>query len=101
MTIRKSALITGIAGQDGSLLARSLLEDGFQVSGTFRRGSEEKLWRLKEMGIQEKLDLYEYEIGSSQSDLSKILANNFSFIFHCCFSYFTNAFLNQLASRPK
>lgn len=89
MTI-KNALITGIAGQDGSLLAKSLLEDGFQVSGTFRRGSENNLWRLKEIGIEEKLDLYEYEIGSSNTDLSKILSNNFSYIFHLAGDSYTH-----------
>jgi GDP-D-mannose dehydratase len=78
MTTRKNVLITGITGQDGSLLARSLLKDGFQVSGTFRRGYGENLWRLKEMQIQEKLELYEYEIGSGHADLAKILSKNFS-----------------------
>jgi GDPmannose 4,6-dehydratase len=82
MTTRKNVLITGITGQDGSLLARSLLKDGFQVSGTFRRGYGENLWRLKEMQIQEKLELYEYEIGSSHADIAKILSKNFSYIFH-------------------
>ena len=36
---RKSALITGITGQDGSYLAEFLLEKGYEVHGIKRRSS--------------------------------------------------------------
>ena len=36
---RKVALITGITGQDGSYLARLLLEKGYEVHGIKRRAS--------------------------------------------------------------
>jgi GDPmannose 4,6-dehydratase len=32
----KTALITGISGQDGAYLARFLLDKGYEVSGTYR-----------------------------------------------------------------
>ena len=35
----KTALITGIAGQDGSYLAELLLREGFEVHGIVRRNS--------------------------------------------------------------
>lgn len=35
----KRALVTGVTGQDGSYLAESLLEKGYEVHGTIRRGS--------------------------------------------------------------
>ena len=35
----KSALITGITGQDGSYLAELLLEKGYKVYGLMRRKS--------------------------------------------------------------
>ena len=35
----KTALITGITGQDGSFLAEFLLEKGYDVHGTIRRSS--------------------------------------------------------------
>ena len=38
----KTALITGITGQDGSFLAEFLLEKGYEVHGTIRRRSEER-----------------------------------------------------------
>ena len=37
--MKKTALITGITGQDGSYLAEFLLEKGYEVYGVFRRGS--------------------------------------------------------------
>ncbi len=38
-TVRKTALITGITGQDGSYLAEFLLEKGYEVHGIKRRAS--------------------------------------------------------------
>ena len=35
----KTALITGVTGQDGSYLAEFLLEKGYEVHGTIRRSS--------------------------------------------------------------
>ncbi len=40
------ALITGIAGQDGSYLAEFLLEQGYEVHGVMRRTSTINTWRL-------------------------------------------------------
>ena len=42
----KSALITGITGQDGSYLAELLLETGYDVHGMVRRASTEKFDRI-------------------------------------------------------
>ncbi|MFZ5444653.1 MAG: GDP-mannose 4,6-dehydratase [Myxococcota bacterium] len=42
----KSALITGITGQDGSYLAELLLSKGYRVHGMVRRSSEEKFERI-------------------------------------------------------
>jgi GDPmannose 4,6-dehydratase len=87
----KSALITGITGQDGSLLAKKLVDEGFEVTGTFRRGSGDNLWRLKEMGIlnSENIRLHEHEIGSNSTSFFKLLSNNFDYIFHLAGDSFT------------
>jgi GDPmannose 4,6-dehydratase len=42
----KSALITGITGQDGSYLAELLVAKGYKVFGMVRRTSSENLWRV-------------------------------------------------------
>jgi GDPmannose 4,6-dehydratase len=53
----KKALITGITGQDGSYLAKFLLEKGYTVYGTFRRTSTQNFWRLNYLGIGDKINL--------------------------------------------
>ena len=42
----KTALITGITGQDGSYLAEFLLEQGYRVVGMVRRSSTENFSRI-------------------------------------------------------
>lgn len=85
----KKALITGITGQDGSLLARLLLHEGIQVSGTFRRGSGNNFWRLNEMEILDSLSLHEHTIGGNPMDLTRIVNQNFDYIFHLAGDSFT------------
>jgi GDPmannose 4,6-dehydratase len=46
-----TALITGISGQDGALLAAHLLERGADVIGTHRPARAPKMWRLRELRI--------------------------------------------------
>src|SRR6187399_1637694 len=52
----KSALITGITGQDGAYLARFLLAKGYEVHGLFARRGSDTLWRLRELGILEQVN---------------------------------------------
>src|SRR6476469_2545073 len=47
----KSALITGITGQDGAYLAKLLLAKGYTVFGVLARRSSDTLWRLRELGV--------------------------------------------------
>jgi GDPmannose 4,6-dehydratase len=47
--IMKTALITGITGQDGSYLAELLLSKGYSVHGTVRRISQPNLSNLKDV----------------------------------------------------
>ncbi|HUE29748.1 MAG TPA: GDP-mannose 4,6-dehydratase [Verrucomicrobiae bacterium] len=46
----KTALITGITGQDGSYLAELLLEKGYRVVGMVRRASTENFERVAHLG---------------------------------------------------
>ena len=45
----KSALITGVTGQDGSYLAELLLDKGYEVHGMVRRASTEKFERIEHL----------------------------------------------------
>ncbi len=60
----KTAIITGITGQDGAYLAQLLLEKGYQVYGTYRRTSSVNFWRIEELGIDRhpSLHLVEYDL---------------------------------------
>ena len=48
----RTALITGITGQDGSYLAELLLEKGYEVHGLVRRASHRRLERLEKIVSQ-------------------------------------------------
>jgi GDPmannose 4,6-dehydratase len=53
----QTALITGITGQDGAYLAGLLLDKGYRVVGlTPRRGSD-TMWRLRELGVLENIEI--------------------------------------------
>ena len=67
--MNKTALITGVTGQDGAYLARLLLEKGYQVAGLLARRSSETLWRLDELGIRERVTLIDGDV----CDLTAVL----------------------------
>ena len=48
----RTALITGVTGQDGAYLAKLLLEKGYEVHGLVARRSTDTRWRLRELGIE-------------------------------------------------
>ena len=65
----KSALITGILGQDGAYLAKSLLGKGYKVYGLIARRSTPSDWRLKFLNIREQVELIEGDL----VDISSII----------------------------
>ena len=70
----KSAIITGITGQDGAYLAEVLLEKGYKVFATFRRTSSVNFWRIEELGIDKhpNLHLIEFDLTDLSSSLRLI-----------------------------
>jgi GDPmannose 4,6-dehydratase len=56
----RRALITGIAGQDGSLLAELLLEDGYEVFGIVRRATSERFDNLA--GVRDRIELVQADL---------------------------------------
>lgn len=60
----KTAIITGITGQDGAYLAELLLAKGYTVYGTYRRTSSVNFWRIKEVGVHDdpRLILVEHDL---------------------------------------
>ena len=62
--MQKTALITGVTGQDGAYLSQLLLDKGYVVYGAYRRTSSVNFWRLHELGLQThpRLHLVEYDL---------------------------------------
>jgi GDPmannose 4,6-dehydratase len=58
----RSALITGITGQDGAYLAKFLLDKGYRVSGMLARRSTDTLWRLGHLGIVKDVRLIDGDL---------------------------------------
>lgn len=72
----RTAIITGITGQDGAYLAQLLLEKGYVVYGTYRRTSSVNFWRIEELGIDQhpNLRLVEYDLTDLSSSI-RLLQN--------------------------
>ncbi|GHV91882.1 GDP-mannose 4,6-dehydratase [Spirochaetia bacterium] len=60
--MNKTAMISGITGQDGGYLAKFLLEKNYKVYGLYRRGATDTFGKLKEHGILEKIELLDFEL---------------------------------------
>ena len=67
----KTALITGITGQDGAYLSKLLLDKGYTVYGTYRRTSSVNFWRIEEMGIRNhpNFHLRDYDLTDLSSNI--------------------------------
>ena len=63
----KTALITGITGQDGSFLAEFLLEKGYEVHGTIRRSSVDYRERIAHLEGRPHFHLHYADLGDSMS----------------------------------
>ena len=68
----KTALITGITGQDGSYLAELLLEKGYDVHGTIRRSSVDFRERIAHLEGKPHFHLHYADLGDSMSVLGVI-----------------------------
>ena len=61
----KTALITGITGQDGSYLAEYLLDHGYRVCGMVRRASVERFDRIEQ--LRDRVELIQGDLADQTS----------------------------------
>jgi GDPmannose 4,6-dehydratase len=75
--MRKTALITGITGQDGAYLAKFLLEKGYKVVGTVRSYATKSKYNFTYLGIKNDIIFEEVDL----SDITNIffLLKNYEF----------------------
>lgn len=68
----KTALITGVTGQDGSYLAELLLQHNYNVIGLYRRSSSSNLDRLYSIASHTNFSLVEFDLTDPSSCVSII-----------------------------
>src|SRR5947209_15212688 len=73
MSTGRSALITGVTGQDGSYLAELLLDKGYDVHGLVRRSSTEKFDRID--AIRDRLTLHQGDLLDQRSLVDALRAS--------------------------
>ena len=93
----KSAIITGITGQDGAYLAELLLEKGYEVYGTYRRTSSVNFWRIEELGISQhpNLKLVEYDLTDLASSIRLLQTANASEVYNLAAQSFVGVSFDQ------
>ena len=68
----KTALITGVTGQDGSYLAEFLIDKGYDVHGTIRRSSVDFRERIAHLEGHRNFHLHYADMGDSMSMLQVV-----------------------------
>ena len=71
--MKRTALITGITGQDGSYLAELLLEKGYDVHGMVRRSSTERSDRIEH--LRDRLTLHQGDLLDQRSLVDTLRAS--------------------------
>ena len=71
--MKKTALITGITGQDGAYLARFLLSKGYEVCGLLARRSTPTTWRLEHLGVLDRVRLIDGDLTDIASIVRALL----------------------------
>lgn len=59
---KKTALVTGISGQDSAYLSKLLLDHGYKVIGGARRSAERTYWRLEKMRVLDDIEIVDFDL---------------------------------------
>ncbi|CNE15148.1 GDP-mannose 4%2C6-dehydratase [Yersinia rohdei] len=96
----KTAIITGITGQDGAYLAELLLEKGYKVYGTYRRTSSVNFWRIEELGIDKhpNLHLVEYDLTDLSASIRLLQTTEATEVYNLAAQSFVGVSFDQPAT---
>ena len=94
---KKTAVITGITGQDGAYLTELLLDKGYTVYGTYRRTSSVNFWRLEELEVanHENLTLVEYDLTDLSSTIRLIQTSEATEVYNLAAQSFVGVSFEQ------
>ncbi len=91
----KTALITGITGQDGAYLAQFLKSKDYEVYGTFRRLSTPNFWRLQALDVYDKIKLVSMDLHDMSSMIEALSISNPDEVYHLAAQSFVGASFDQ------
>ena len=93
----KTAVITGITGQDAAYLAELLLDKGYKVYGTYRRTSSVNFWRIEELGIKDHkyLELVEYDLTDMSSSIRLLQTSGATEVYNLAAQSFVGVSFDQ------
>jgi GDPmannose 4,6-dehydratase len=95
--LNKTALITGITGQDGAYLAQLLVGKGYRVVGlTPRRGSD-TMWRLRELKVLPQIEIAYGDVTDMGSVLGVVTRHRPDEIYNLAAQSFVGASWDQAA----
>ena len=78
----KTAMITGITGQDGAYLAKFLLNKGYNIIGLIRNNSRVNIKNLKYLGINAKINFIKIDLLNLSSIVRVIEKNKIDEIYN-------------------
>lgn len=93
----KTAIITGITGQDGAYLTELLLGKGYTVYGTYRRTSSVNFWRLEELGVDKhpNLHLVEFDLTDISSAIRLLQTSEATEVYNLAAQSFVGVSFDQ------
>ena len=93
----RTALITGVTGQDGAYLTELLLSKGYQVYGTYRRTSSVNFWRMEELGVaeNENFHLVEYDLTDLGSTIRLLTSSKATEVYNLAAQSFVGVSFDQ------
>ena len=91
----KTALITGVTGQDGAYLADFLLKKGYKIYGIYRRSSTPNFWRLQALKVLDKITLIPADLADMTSLLEAVTISNPDEIYNLAAQSYVGASFDQ------
>ena len=70
--MQKKAIITGISGQDGTYLAKLLLNKNYHVIGIQRLNTTPDLWRFSELGINQEVEMLDLDLRNKKQIIATL-----------------------------